>query len=224
MTRKLIYGVGINDLNTPTTRHEFINGKYKVVWRCRVYSLWLGLLSRAYSEKEKARNPTYEFVTVCDDWKFLSKFKLWMESQLNEGLSLDKDILVKGNKEYGPETCAFVPAYVNTSLVVSNSIRGDYPLGVTLSKVQVEAGRKKIFVSTIKDKRSDKYKQRKIGYFTTASEAHSAWRTEKVRILEKVVSDYAKEDCFRTDVAEALMDRVWNLRLDVALNKETIDL
>lgn len=224
MRRKLIYGVGINDLKTPTTRHELINGKYKVVWRCKVYSLWIGLLARSYSEKEKARHPSYQLTRICDDWKFLSNFQSWMQTQINDGLSLDKDILVQGNKEYGPNTCAFVPAYVNTCLVMSNSIRGEFPVGVTLSKVQVAAGRDKIFVSTIKDKRSDGYKQRKIGYFTTAYEAHSAWRKEKVKILEKVISDYAKEDCFRTDVAEALMSRVWKLRLDEALNKETTDL
>lgn len=34
-----------------------------------------------------------------------------------EGWHLDKDILLKGNKVYSPETCAFVPAKINSLLI-----------------------------------------------------------------------------------------------------------
>ena len=42
--------------------------------------------------------------------------KEWFDNPVNgykEGYSLDKDILVKGNKIYSPETCCFVPQDVN---------------------------------------------------------------------------------------------------------------
>jgi hypothetical protein len=43
---------------------------------------------------------------------------------------LDKDLLVKGNKEYGPNTCVFLPKEVNLALVAHKSRRGKYPIGV----------------------------------------------------------------------------------------------
>ena len=46
------------------------------------------------------------------------------------GWELDKDILVKGNKIYSPDTCCFVPKEVNTVFTKRQSKRGDYPIGV----------------------------------------------------------------------------------------------
>lgn len=61
-----------------------------------------------------------------------------------------------------------------------------------------------------------------LGYFDKASDAHKAWQVAKVVELENTISDYQKMDCFRTDVADALMSRVWYLRLEISEGVETI--
>ena len=43
-----------------------------------------------------------------------------MVQQNSEGRYLDKDILVRGNKLYSPDTCLFVPQEINNLLTVQN--------------------------------------------------------------------------------------------------------
>ena len=51
-----------------------------------------------------------------------------------EGWQLDKDILIKGNKIYSPDTCCFVPSEINNLFVGCNKSRGSLPIGVTFNK------------------------------------------------------------------------------------------
>lgn len=50
------------------------------------------------------------------------------------GWALDKDILVKGNKIYSPETCCFVPQEINNLFTKRKSCRGTLPIGVKYIK------------------------------------------------------------------------------------------
>ena len=45
-------------------------------------------------------------------------------------MQLDKDILIKGNKEYNPNTCCFVDIRLNSLFTKDNAMRGKYPIGV----------------------------------------------------------------------------------------------
>lgn len=83
---KLIHGIGINDSDYKVRKTRKIktpDGKSKteVLWICPFYSKWLGMIQRAGSASYKARDPWYDGVTVCEDWKYFSKFKAWMETQ-----------------------------------------------------------------------------------------------------------------------------------------------
>lgn len=49
-------------------------------------------------------------------------------------MDLDKDIMVKGNKVYSPETCVFVPHTINALLSNCKQKRGKYPVGVSYDK------------------------------------------------------------------------------------------
>lgn len=53
---------------------------------------------------------------------YFSNFLKWFNGNYIKGYALDKDILIKGNKVYSPETCCFVPYEINT--LVTNRKNG----------------------------------------------------------------------------------------------------
>ena len=126
---KLVYGVGVNDADYVVSINEtvgYVDGKRKekLVWICPFYRTWKGMLGRGYSEKLKLKYPSYKDVTVCEEWHLFSTFRAWMDQQDWEGLQLDKDLLVKGNKIYSPETCLFVSGQVNNFVLERGASRG----------------------------------------------------------------------------------------------------
>jgi len=171
--RKPAYGIGINDADYMTEQN--INGK-KV--RCPYYRRWRDMLKRCYSKKFHEKYPTYKNCTVCKEWLLFSAFKDWMIQQEWEGMELDKDIKIKGNKIYSPDTCLFIPHALNSLLTDSAAIRGKYPVGVCFNK------QAKKFVAHLKYNSKLKH----LGYFTTqeaASQCYQAARKEKtLQIIE----------------------------------------
>ena len=102
---------------------------------CWQYQLWRWLLKRCFCDKFKGRNPTYMDVTCCDEWFSFANFLEWVNKEVGysgkpDGMQLDKDLIVEGNKTYSPETCSFVPRAVNNLLTSRGSVRGKYPVGV----------------------------------------------------------------------------------------------
>jgi len=85
-----------------------INNKLTKSYKC-----WSSMLQRCYDEKWKEASPTYKDVIVCEEWHNFQVFSEWFYKNYVEGWQLDKDILVKGNKIYSPQTCCFVPAEIN---------------------------------------------------------------------------------------------------------------
>ena len=82
-TRKLVYGVGINDSNYVVRRFEtigYVNGKQKqkLIWVCPYYQTWTNMLNRCYSIKYQERNKTYIGCSVSEEWKTFSNFRSWM--------------------------------------------------------------------------------------------------------------------------------------------------
>ena len=97
------------------------------------YRLWNGMINRCYNEKSLMKYPSYAKCSVDERWKYLSAFKEWCNNQIGfdqEGWALDKDILVKGNKVYSPETCCFVPVEINCAVTNNKKVRGELPQGV----------------------------------------------------------------------------------------------
>ena len=91
--------VGVGDYKTSISGRQTVH-----------YSKWHSMLQRCYSHKYHARNPTYKDCTVCDEWHNFQNFARWYDKNSNgiDCAELDKDILIKGNKTYGPETCLIV--------------------------------------------------------------------------------------------------------------------
>lgn len=194
---KTFCGVAFNDADYKLTRYSRSSGRNVQVWTCPFYVKWSHMISRCYGAKTLERCPTYKGCTVAPEWLVFSSFKAWMELQDWQNKSIDKDILVPGNKVYGPDTCAFVSARVNTFLTESNSSQGEFPVGATFHKASGKFRAQGWSVKTGARKH--------LGLFPTAKEAHEAWlsaKLEQAKVLASQQSDIR--------VAKALIARFEN--------------
>ena len=81
--------------------------------------MWHNMYNRCYREEYLKKHPIYEGCTICDEWlSDRESFYNWVAENYyiidGEQIDLDKDILVKGNKMYSPDTCIFTPHIINT--------------------------------------------------------------------------------------------------------------
>lgn len=95
----------------------------------KAYSHWSHMLRRCYSDDY---GHTYDNSAVEEIWHDYQNFAKWFYQnwQGNNDVALDKDILVKGNKIYSPQTCTLVPENLNNFTCKAGAIRGDLPIGV----------------------------------------------------------------------------------------------
>ena len=201
-TRKLVYGVGINDADYVVAKYEttgYVNGvqKKKLVWVCPFYRAWRSMLERCYSPKFQETHPTYKGCGVTEEWLTFSNFKRWMECQDFEGMQLDKDLLLEGNKVYRAETCVFVTSVVNNFTTDSAASRGEWSIGVNWHK---GAGKFQSRCSNPMTK-----KQEYLGYFSCELEAHQAWLKRKLEMAHLLAAEQTDER-----VAKALIERYTN--------------
>jgi len=87
------------------------------------YKAWSAMLKRCYCKKTHEKQPTYKECEVCDDWLDFQLFADWYSksSRGRVDLEVDKDISVKNNKVYSPETCKLVTKKENLSARGVNS-------------------------------------------------------------------------------------------------------
>lgn len=180
--KRLVYGVGLNDVPGGSGTHG----------RNPFYVAWHGMLKRCYAPKYLARYPAYEGCTVCEEWLKFSVFKAWMELQSWEGMVLDKDLLLPGNRAYGPDTCMFIPAWVNNFLANLVPKKRDLPMGVALYKG--------LFVARY----SQKDKPIIIGRFNTAEQAHIAYSQFRLPEIRQRIARYCESDDANQVVCGAL--------------------
>lgn len=198
---KPLFGVGINDADYNVYTTGKVNGKHRYTWICPYYKKWKLMLERCYYTKFKEKRPTYEECTCCPEWLYFSNFKAWMETQDWEGKQLDKDLLIRGNKIYSPETCVFVSPEVNRFILESTATRGKYLIGVTHY-----------------DEKTGKYmarccnvmtgKQVTVGRYPSELLAHKAWLAFKLKQAE-----FLAERQTDPRVAEALVSRYRNYEI-----------
>lgn len=180
-----VYGVGIIGKG----RHK-CSSEGKVL---KKYICWNSMLFRSYSEKGHIKNPAYKDVTVCEEWHNFQVFGDWHEENYNpetmQEFHFDKDILVKGNKVYSPETCCFVPVEIN-SLFTSNRVkRGACPIGVVKEKGKFRA-------------QSCSNSNRYLGYYDTPEEAFNAYKIAKEKHIKELADKW--KDRIETKVYQAM--------------------
>ena len=97
------------------------------------YRSWSSMLRRCYDPDWHISRPTYIGCSVADEWHNFQVYAEWYYDQPNNkaGFHLDKDLRIGGNKQYGPDTCSFVPYHINSLLIDCAASRGDLPQGVS---------------------------------------------------------------------------------------------
>lgn len=121
---RTVYGVGYLGQGEYSPQKDLIS---HVKWRT--------MMQRCYDPMWHIDRATYVNVTVCEEWESFQNFTRWFYTAydyttMNVKWCLDKDILIKGNKIYSPETCCFVPNCINVLFNTNSKMRGDYPVGV----------------------------------------------------------------------------------------------
>lgn len=163
------------------------------------YDFWRRAIHRCYKPSYKQKHPTYSGCSLCKDWLLFSNFKKWFEDSSNgylDGYHLDKDILVKGNKVYSPETCCFVPQEINKLLTSRVTCRGNLPIGVARNY-----GRGKPYTASMT--RNSQHIQ--LGSYNTPLEAFNAYKNAKERHIRDVAKRYFQEGKITEKVYNALM-------------------
>ena len=191
-----VCGVGINDV--------FFQVKIgtKSIWQ---YRLWQNMLNRSYCPKYKLRFPTYIGITCCDEWLSFANFLEWVNKEVDykgkpEGMCLDKDITIKGNKMYSPEACSFVPRDVNMLLNDHGAARGDWPVGVYYKK---SSGCFVALLSTLGRRKS-------LGHYSTPEDAFAAYKVAKEAQIKVVALQH--KGVLKPAVFESLMS--WEINHD----------
>lgn len=172
--KKKVFGVGINDLQDGVCDK---GGKLKASYR-----YWYNMLARCYNDKTKVNSPHCAGCSVCDSWMRYSNFLKWFNEHYVEGWHLDKDILVKGNKVYSPETCCFVPQEINSLFTKHERGRGAWPIGVYYNA----RGWQRKFVAAL---HIDGVR-RSVGSFLTPEEAFGAYKNAKEQQIKRVADNY----------------------------------
>lgn len=117
--QKLVAGFGINDVKD-CEKH--------------IKCLWKNIFTRAYRDCYQKNQLSYIDCSVDPSWHKLSDFRAWfLSSNYKPGLALDKDIINRGNKIYGPDHCSFVSRRINNVVLDRNASRGQYKVGVSFN-------------------------------------------------------------------------------------------
>lgn len=213
---KLVDGWGLNDadyivkpMNADGTRSS-----------CKIYSMWKDLIRRTKNEKHMNSMPYLMGNTIEDSWQRFSVFRLWVISQDWEGLQLDKDILMPGNKHYGPETCVFVPNYINSLFGLKKKQNG-LPVGVRYVTRKDSVLTKPYLAEAYSGIKGDKYSQT-FGFFSSPEPAHKAWQLAKASNIKEAIELYKTEAFYQKEVGNALQSRVDALLLSAELGEETL--
>ncbi len=186
---KLVRGIGINDADYDVGKFTYREdgSRYKS-WECPFYRDWANMLTRCTSEEGKYsyeyspnHNSQYIKCSCHPDWLYFSKFRAWAVTQDWVGNHLDKDLIGDGTY-YSPDTCAYVPPIINSSINRGNGSKRNLAFGVAYS-----SSKKNPFQSSVNSLCAI---VRPIKIFATELEAHKYWIEGKIEALNSLVEEY----------------------------------
>ena len=177
-------------------------GKYKSGTKC--YDYWVRLLQRGFDEKYKDKQPTYKDVIVNPEIYNFQDFAEWWHNNYyeieGETMQIDKDILVKGNKEYKFDRMIFVPKRINSLFTKRDGCRGDYPIGVCYHKA---SGKYIAKCNTLKGTKH-------LGYYSTPEQAFLVYKEFKEAYIKEVADEY--KDRIPKELYDAMYR--WEVNID----------
>ena len=100
-------------------------------------------------------------------------------------MCLDKDILLKGNKIYSPNTCVYVPQTINSLFTKCDNTRGKSAIGTTPRK-----NGKYMAYCHLLNPETGKSKGKTLGYYNTELEAFQVYKYYKEKNIKEVADYY----------------------------------
>lgn len=168
----------------------FGQGKYGYgQYPIKYYETWINMLTRAYDKKYKEVKPTYEEVTVNPCFLNFQVFAEWCDNNyyeiVGETMCLDKDIMCKGNREYSPSNCIFVPNRINMLFVKRHGKRDGMPIGVIYDS---KSNKYLAQCSILND--DGKHENIYLGRYNTKEQAFQVYKEFKEQYIQQVADEY----------------------------------
>jgi len=161
----LVCGMGIRDMSVVDE-----HGRH-----AKAHATWSGIFQRL-TDRNNSSFDTYADCSIHESWTRLSGFAAWHEPRYRDGYDLDKDILVPGNKIYGPSTCCYVPHYIN--LLINSSMKNNTS-GVPGANWNKHAKQYQVNIKIFG-------KQNYLGLYKTLEDAASAYNKAKRKQIRHV--------------------------------------
>ena len=158
-------------------------GKFNKTKDKIVFDTWQKIFIRCYNDKDSNYNAYgAKGVTVCEEWHNFQNFCEFFYKYKKDDWELDKDILCNINnikpKYYSPETCIFLPPYLNGFLSNDKPNVGVYPF------IDEDCNTK--YESRI----GNNYNILNLGIFDSFKEAKLAYAKEKYKIWVELLDTY----------------------------------
>lgn len=203
-----VYGVGF----LGKEQRDFVLGERHEM----AMDAWRHILRRCYCPKFQANHPAYVGCSVDKRWHNFSAFEEWVlpqrqfdlidDNKVSSRWNIDKDILLKDNKVYSPETCCLVPQEVNSLLSAPNT-KGklsELPIGVHNAYTQ-KMGIIKYSSKVSLGNRNSKH----LGTYDTVEEAFLAYKKAKEAYIKEVAEKWKGK--IDDKVYEALLE--WKIEI-----------
>lgn len=142
-----------------------------VTHRTQSYTRWNDMKKRC----RKGMEPNWKWLTYADtemstEFQDYQKFVPWHMAQIGYGFDkyhIDKDLILPGNRVYGPDTCVLLPAALNQFICVKRNFGAALPTGVYMLRGRF-CGSMNVDGKTIY-----------LGLFPSAESAHEAYVERK---------------------------------------------
>lgn len=200
---------GYRNPNCPVvnSKYNYVigQGKYNTINNTEIKTAHKGMFERCYDEMALKKHPTYIGCKICEDWSNFQMFAKWFDDNKwtnDEKLYVDKDILIKGNKLYSPETCILVPSKINKLFIKSDRLRNGL-IGTWLNpKTNRYVAQCNYGCKT----------NRNIGTFDTEIEAFYAYKEVKERYIKQIADDYKNK---YSDFPNKLYEAMYSYKVEI---------